>query len=43
MCECEERLPLHTVVIANLPQRGNVRAEVRWVFGWHFGAMILPD
>lgn len=43
MCECEERLPLRTVVLADLPGRGKVRAEVRWVFGWRFGAMILPD
>ena len=48
MCECEERLPLHTVVIAELPGSGpgetrRVRAEVRWVFGWRFGAMILRD
>lgn len=43
MCECEERLPLHSVVIADLPQRGRVRAEVRWVFGWRFGAKILAD
>ena len=43
MAECEERLPLHTVVIADLPQRGKVRAEIRWVFGWRFGAMILPE
>lgn len=48
MCECEERLPLHTVVFADLPgpatgQTRRVRAEIRWVFGWRFGAMILPD
>lgn len=48
MCECEERLPLGAVVIADLPGPGpgetrQVRAEVRWVFGWRFGAMILPD
>ena len=42
MCECEQRLPLGTVVIADLPGRGKVRAEIRWVFGWIFGAMILP-
>lgn len=43
MCECEERLPLNTIVIADLPDRGKVRAEIRWVFGWRFGAMILED
>lgn len=43
MCECEERLPLHTVVIADLPDLDRVRAEIRWVFGWRFGAMIFLD
>lgn len=43
MCECEQRLPVGTVVIADLPGRGPVRAEIRWVFGWRFGARILTD
>ena len=41
MCECEERLPLGTLVIADLPERGKVKAEVRWVFGWRFGARFV--
>jgi hypothetical protein len=43
MAECEERLPLGTIIVANLPNQGEVRAEIRWVFGWRFGAMILAD
>ena len=27
----------------DLPERGRVRAEVRWVLGWRFGAMILTE
>lgn len=43
MCDCEQRLPIGAIVIADLPDRGRVRAEIRWVLGWRFGAMILPD
>ncbi len=43
MADCEERLPVGAVVVATLPGRGTVRAEIRWVFGWRFGAMILED
>lgn len=41
MAECEERLPVGEVIEVELPDRGRVRAEIRWVFGWRFGAMIL--
>ena len=43
MAECEEKLPKGSIVEVSLPDRGRVRAEVRWVLGWRFGAMILPD
>lgn len=43
MAECEEKVPKGAIVEVNLPDRGRVRAEVRWVLGWRFGAMILPD
>jgi PilZ domain len=43
MAECEEKVRLHSIVEVVLPGRGPVRAEVRWVLGWRFGAMILPD
>ena len=43
MAECEEKLPLGAVVSIDLPGRGPVCAEVRWVLGWRFGAMILDD
>ena len=43
MAECEEKLPRGAIVEVDLPERGPVRAEVRWVLGWRFGAMILTD
>jgi hypothetical protein len=43
MAECEEKIPKGAIVEVDLPDRGRVRAEVRWVLGWRFGAMILPD
>jgi hypothetical protein len=41
MAECEEKMPKGAVVEVDLPGRGRVRAQVRWVLGWRFGAMIL--
>ncbi len=41
MAECEERLPIGAQIELEIPGRGAVRAEVRWVLGWRFGAMIL--
>ena len=43
MAECEEKLPRGALVTIDLPGRGMVRAEVRWVLGWRFGAMIVAD
>jgi hypothetical protein len=43
MAECEEKLPKGAIVEVDLPDRGRVRAEVRWVLGWRFGAMILAQ
>ena len=43
MAECEEKIPKGAIVEVDLPDRGRVRAEVRWAVGWRFGAMILPD
>jgi hypothetical protein len=43
MAECEEKVPMGSIVEIELPERGRVRAEVRWVLGWRFGALILPD
>lgn len=43
MAECEEKVRLHSIVEVVLPDRGPVRAEVRWVLGWRFGALILTD
>lgn len=43
MAECEEKIRLASVIEVELPERGRVRAEVRWVLGWRFGAMILAD
>ena len=41
--ECEEKLPVGARISIDLPDRGTVRAEVRWALGWRIGAMILPD
>ena len=43
MAECEEKVRLGSVVEVVIPRRGRVRAEVRWVLGWRFGALILAD
>jgi hypothetical protein len=41
MAECEEKMRLEAQVAIDLPDRGRVDAEVRWVLGWKFGAKIL--
>jgi positive regulator of sigma E activity len=41
MAECEEKLRKGAIVEVDIPARGRVRAEIRWVLGWRFGAMIL--
>ena len=43
MAECEEKLRKGAEVVVDLPDRGRVRAEVRWVLGWRFGAMIIGE
>jgi hypothetical protein len=43
MAECEEKVRLGSIVEVAIPDRGPVRAEVRWVLGWRFGAMIRAD
>ncbi|PKP97756.1 MAG: hypothetical protein CVT74_13095 [Alphaproteobacteria bacterium HGW-Alphaproteobacteria-13] len=43
MAECEEKLRMEAQVAIELPDRGRVDAEVRWVLGWKFGAKILTD
>ncbi len=41
MAECEEKVRKGSIVEVALPGRGPVRAEVRWVLGWRFGALIV--
>ena len=41
MAECEEKVRKGSIVEVVLPDRGHVRAEVRWVLGWRFGALIV--
>lgn len=41
MAECEEKLRIGSIVETVIPERGRVRAEVRWAVGWRFGALIL--
>ena len=41
MAECEEKVRKGSIVDVVLPDRGRVRAEVRWVLGWRFGALIV--
>jgi hypothetical protein len=43
MAECEEKVRLGSIVELRIPERGRVRAEVRWVLGWRFGAMIVSE
>jgi positive regulator of sigma E activity len=43
MAECEEKVRLGSIVEVKIPGRGQLRAEVRWVLGWRFGAMILSE
>lgn len=43
MAECEEKMRLEEQVTIDLPNRGRVDAEVRWVLGWKFGAKILTN
>ncbi len=43
MAECEQKIPKGSIVEVCLPDRGPVQAEVRWVLGWRFGALILPS
>ena len=42
MAECEEKQRKGAIISISLPLRGIVKAEVRWVLGWKFGAMIMP-
>lgn len=41
MAECEEKMRPEAKVVIDLPDRGRVEAEIRWVLGWKFGAKIL--
>lgn len=41
MAECEQKMRLGSIIEVDLPGRDRVRAQVRWVLGWRFGAMIL--
>ena len=43
MAECEEKVRIGSIVEVAIPDRGRVRAEVRWALGWRFGAKILTD
>ncbi|WP_340588886.1 hypothetical protein [Erythrobacter alti] len=43
MAECEEKFPLGEIIRIDLPDRGRVRAQLRWAVGWRFGALILID
>ena len=43
MADCEEKVRLGSVVEVKLPDRGWVRAEVRWVLGWRFGGMVVEQ
>ncbi len=42
MAEAEEPVRAGSIVDVALPDRGTVRAEVRWSEGWRFGCLILP-
>lgn len=42
MAEAEAPVRVGSIVDVALPERGPVRAEVRWSEGWRFGCLILP-
>lgn len=42
MAEAEEPVRVGSIIDVELPDRGLVRAEVRWSQGWRFGCLILP-
>lgn len=42
MAEAEETVLVGSIVTVALPERGQVRAQVRWSNGWRFGCLILP-
>lgn len=42
MAEAEEPVRIGSIIDVELPDRGGVRAEVRWSQGWRFGCLILP-
>lgn len=42
MAEAEEPVRIGSILDVALPERGMVRAEVRWSEGWRFGCLILP-
>ncbi len=41
MAEAEEPVRVGSIVNVQLPNRGAVRAEVRWSERWRFGCLIL--
>lgn len=41
MAEAEAQVVVGSIVDVALPDRGAVRAEVRWSEGWRFGCRIL--
>jgi len=43
MAECEEKFPLGATIQIDLPERGRVKAQVRWGLGWRFGALITGN
>ncbi len=43
MAEAEETVLVGSIIDVELPERGPVRAEVRWSEGWRFGCLILPS
>lgn len=43
MAEAEETVLVGSIIDVDLPERGPVRAEVRWSQGWRFGCLILPS
>lgn len=40
MAEAEEPVRVGSIVDVELPDRGMVRAQVRWSQGWRFGCLI---
>ena len=43
MAECEVKMPVDAIIQVEHPQRGLIKAKIRWSDGWRFGAMVITE